>query len=46
MTENALTTTSGAVLIGATQSLTERWVARLKLEGTHDVWEPVRHEEP
>jgi hypothetical protein len=46
MTENALTTTSGAALVGATQSLIERWVARLKLEGTHDVRNPARHTEP
>jgi hypothetical protein len=46
MTENALTTTGGAALVGATESLTERWVARLKLEGTYDVWDPARHAEP
>jgi hypothetical protein len=46
MTENAPTTTSGAVLVSATESLIERWVARLKLEGTHAVWDPARLGEP
>lgn len=46
MTENALTTTGGAAPVGATENLIERWVARLKLQGTHAVWEPARHAEP